>query len=306
MPGGFEFPFTGVDVWLARPAEWTGVPPQNWDRTASLTGCARLKPGVTVQQAAAELAVLNDQYVASNGALPDAKAGSAMRVEKLADAVVTPVRRMLWVLLGAVGLVLLIACANLAGLMLARATSRSREFAIRSALGAGRSRLIMQSLTESMLLSLVGAALGLGLASVMLAGITQQNAVPLPRVGEIRLDAFVLAFTLIVALVTGLFVGLFPSVRVSRPILVQALREHGATVSPPRRRWSKLSSRGLLVVCSNRVVYYSVDRCGTPDQEFHPPAARRPGFSAGECSDDADHAATGSLQQRSEDHSILR
>jgi predicted permease len=247
-PRRFEFPFTGVDVWLTRPGEWSGAPPQAWDRTASLTGFARLKLSVTLQQAAAELAVLNDQYVASNRALPDAKTGSTMRVERLADAVVTPVRRMLWILFGAVGFVLLIACANLASLMLARATSRSREFAIRSALGAGRNRLIMQTLVESMLLAMVGAALGLGLALTALVGITQQHAVPLPRVGEIRLDAYVLSFTLVVTVLTGLFVGILPSLWLSEPILTQRLREHGVMVSQHRRILNKISGHGLLVV----------------------------------------------------------
>lgn len=183
LPSEFEFPFAGVDAWLTRPAEWKEVRPQDWDRTATLTGFARLGPRVTVQRAAAELAVLNAQYVASSRAMPDAKAGSTMRVARLADVAVTPVRKMLWVLFGSVAFVLLIACANLASLMLARATSRSREFAIRSALGAGRGRLMAQSLTEGLLLALVGAILGLGLALVTLVGITHQRAVPLPRAG---------------------------------------------------------------------------------------------------------------------------
>lgn len=252
IPSGFEFPFAGVDVWLPRPGEWKEVRTQDWDRTASLTGFARLRPSVSVEQAAAELAVLNGQYVAANGAFPDAKAGARMRVERLADAAVTPVRAMLWILFGAVGFVLLIACANLASLMLARATSRSREFAIRSALGAGRGRLMTQSLTESILLALAGAGLGLGLAAASLAEVTRQNAVPLPRVGEIRLDGFVLAFTLIVAISTGVLVGILPSLRASQPILVQALREHGVRMSQPPGVWAKVSPlvspRGLLVV----------------------------------------------------------
>jgi putative ABC transport system permease protein len=248
IPSGFEFPFAGVDVWLPRPEEWKEVRAQDWDRTASLTGFARLRPGVSIEQAATELAVLNDQYVAANGAFPDAQAGARMRVERLADAVVTPVRAMLWILLGAVGFVLLIACANLASLMLARATSRSREFAIRSALGAGRGRLMTQSLTESILLALAGAGLGLGLAAATLAEVPRQNAVPLPRVGEIRLDGFVLAFTFIVAISTGVLVGILPSLRASQPILVQALREHGVRMSQPPGLWAKVSSRSLLVV----------------------------------------------------------
>jgi putative ABC transport system permease protein len=248
MPAGFEFPFTGVDIWLPRPAEWTGVPAQNWDRTASLTGFARLRPGVTVPQAAAELAVLNDQYVAANSALPDAKTGARMRVERLADAVVTPVRSMLWILFGAVGLVLLTACANLASLMVGRSMSRSREFAIRAALGAGRSRLIMQSLSESLLLAMAGAAVGLSLASAILTVITHQSAVALPRTGEIRLDGLVLAFTGVVAGLTGILVGLLPSLRAWQPGLVQALRGHGATVGRARRSSGTISSRGVPVI----------------------------------------------------------
>jgi putative ABC transport system permease protein len=248
MPAGFEFPFSGIDVWLTRPAEWTQIAAQNWDRTASLTGFARLKPGVSVQQALAELAVLNQQYVASNAALPDAKAGATVHVERLADALVGPVRTMLWILFGTVAFVLLIACANLASLMLARATFRKREFAIRAALGAGRARLMIQSLMESILLSLAGAALGVGLASMILTGIRHQSAFALPRASEIQLDGVVFVFALIIAVVAGALAGAIPLIRVGQQGLVQALREHGATVNPSRRIWSGLTSRGLLVV----------------------------------------------------------
>jgi putative ABC transport system permease protein len=248
MPRGFEFPYAGVDIWLTRPAEWAGVPAQNWDRTASLTGFARLGPGVSVQQASAELAVLNQQYMVANSALPDAKAGARMRVDRLADVVVTPVRTMLWILFGAIGFVLLIACANLASLMLARAMSRSREFAIRAALGASRRRLIMQSLTESMLLALMGATVGLSLALLILKSVTHETVVALPRVGEIRLDGFVLAFTLLISAVTGVLVGLLPSLSVSQPTLILALRGHGTIINRARRWGGCISSRGLPVI----------------------------------------------------------
>jgi putative ABC transport system permease protein len=249
MPARFEFPFAGIDVWVTRPAEWTGVSQQDWDRTASLTGFARLRNGITLQQAAAELAVLNRQYVAANPALPDAKSESAMRVERLADVLAAPVRGPLEILFGAAAFVLLIACANLAGLMLARAASRRREFAIRSALGAGRGRLAMQSLAESMLLSLTGAALGLGVAEAITLGMTRQTAFPLPRTGEIRLDAWVLLLTLIVTGLTGVLLGVLPSARVAQPELAEALREHGATGTPSRRVWGRIRGRDLLVVC---------------------------------------------------------
>lgn len=251
LPVSFQFPFAGVDVWLTRPSEWPGVPSHSWGRTASLTGFARLKANIGTQQAAAEINLLNKQYIAANGGMPDAKAGATMRMEKFADVLVMNVRRMLWMLFGAVGFVLLIACASVASLMLARAASRSREFAIRSALGAARGRLVTQILAESLLLAFAGGALGVCLAAWILRAITQMSAFDLPRAAEIRLDGVVLGFTMAISVLTGVLFGLFPSLRASRPDLANALRDRAQASSASGRRWlssNKLTTRGLLVV----------------------------------------------------------
>jgi putative ABC transport system permease protein len=172
-------------------------------------------------------------------------------VVSLRDQLVANVRTMLWTLFGAVGFVLLIACANVASLLLARAASRSREFAVRAALGAARSRLIRQLLAESLVLATLGGALGVLLAQWSLRAITRVTVLPLPRAGEIRLDGMVLGFTVALSIATGVLFGLFPSLAMSRPDLAGVLRESGAAAGrglSSRGGVFGVSARGLLVV----------------------------------------------------------
>src|SRR5262245_56218713 len=159
LPTGFQFPFPGLDVWVTRPSEWSVIPPRGRLLSPILSVFGRLKPQVDVEQASAELAVLNRQYATAHPGVLDSKPNSIERVRPLKDELVVNVRSLLWMIFGAVGFVLLIACANVAGLLLARATSRSREFAVRAALGAGRGRLIAQLLGEGVLLACAGGAL---------------------------------------------------------------------------------------------------------------------------------------------------
>jgi len=252
LPSGFDFPFAGADVWITRPAENVNA------ASTMLQMFARLKPGVGIPQASAELAVLNQQYRAAHpGALDakadaraDAKPDTNARVVPLKDDLVSGVRSRLWVLAGAVGFVLLIACANVAGLLVARATARSREFAVRAALGAPRLRLIRQLLVESVLVASAGGALGLLLANWSLRWIATATALELPRTGEIHVDAIVLGFTAAISIATGLLFGLIPALGASRPDLAAVLRASGeAAAASGRRRFGLgLSARGVLVI----------------------------------------------------------
>jgi putative ABC transport system permease protein len=247
LPPGFDFPFAGADVWVTRPAENVNA------ASTMLQMFARLKPGVSIPQATAELAVLNQHYRAAHpGALDakiDAKTDANARVVPLKDDLVSGVSARLWVLAGAVGFVLLIACANVAGLLLARATARSREFAVRAALGAARLRLIRQLLVESVLIAAAGGAAGLLLANWTLRWIASSTALELPRAGEIRLDWIVLGFIAGLSLATGVLFGLVPSLGASRPDLAAVLRASGEAAASSRRRLAfGLSARGVLVV----------------------------------------------------------
>ncbi len=162
----------------------------------------------------------------------DAKPNQSARVKPLKEGLVSNVRSKLWMLFGAVGFVLLIACANVASLLLARATSRAREFAIRAAIGAGRARLVGQLLTESILLAFVGGALGVLLAKWSLRGLAGSTTLDLPRAGEIRLDSMVLVFSVALSIFTGVLFGLVPSLSASRPDVAGVLRGSDNRAAP--------------------------------------------------------------------------
>ena len=197
----------------------------------------KLKTGVSLAEARSDMELvgkhLADAYPASNG-------GLGIVLFPLKEDRVGDVRPMLFVLLGAVGFVLLIACANVANLLLARSTGRTREFAIRAALGAGQARVVRQLLTESVLLALAGGAIGLAFAHWGLEAVLAALPKALPRTDEIALDWHVLAFTLGVALVTGILFGLAPALRMFKPNLQDTLKEGGRGGSGERHRTQKI------------------------------------------------------------------
>jgi len=187
---------------------------------------AMLKPGVTLVQANAQMKLAAAEF---HRLYPESDPKGGFAVEPLRDSIVNDVRTSLLVLLGAVGMVLLIACANVANLLLVRATGRKREFAIRSALGASRARIVRQLLTESVLLAVAGGVLGLVLGFLGVRALLAISPAGLPRIGEdgsaVGLDWRVLAFTLGVSLLTGIVFGLFPAFAASRTDLNSSLKE---------------------------------------------------------------------------------
>lgn len=236
LPPSFRFvesQFRPVEIELWRPNPFRQDPPTQ--RTIHrLLAIARLKPGVTTQQAQVEM----DRIAGGLGqAYPDTNKNWGVTVWPLADDLVFQVRPALLILAGAVVFVLLIACANVASLLLARAAARQREVAVRSALGAGRMRLVRQFLTEAVLVSLVGAALGVLLARWAVPSLVALSPASLPRAAEIAVDERVLGFTLLVAVLTGLLFGLAPAVLGSRPNLNESLKEARRVAAPVFPRW---------------------------------------------------------------------
>jgi predicted permease len=197
------------------------------------TAVGRLKPGVTLEQARADMDGITRNLAA---AYPEANTGTSSNLVPLKQDIVGNVRPFLLVLLGAVGFVLLIACANVANLLLARATGRAREFAIRAAVGAGQSRIVRQLLTESVLLALGGGVLGIGLAHWGERAVLAAVPAALPRAEEIHLDARVLLFTLAISLLAGILFGLVPALKTFRPDLHGALKEGGRGASGSHHR----------------------------------------------------------------------
>ncbi|HEX8088165.1 MAG TPA: ABC transporter permease [Blastocatellia bacterium] len=185
---------------------------------------ARLKPGATLEGARSEMSAIAARIEQEN---PSTNKGVGVTLIPLHDYVVGDVRAAVYILFGAVGLVLLIACANVANLMLARAASRSKEIAIRTALGAGRGRIIRQLLTESLLLAITGGALGLLLAFWMTDLLVAFSPEGTPRTDEIAIDGRVLVFSLATAILTGIVFGLVPALQASKPDLNTSLKEGG-------------------------------------------------------------------------------
>ena len=246
MPPDFQFGREfGQIIELYSPIAFT---PQQLDtarwRNEFLFVIAKLKPAVTIEQAQAEMdtiaANVREQYFGGGDANDPSSWGLLLR--SVRENVVGEIRPALLVLLAAVAFVLLIACANVANLLLARAALRHKEIAIRSALGAGRGRVIRQLLTESVLLALVGGGVGLALAYWGISALLSLNKDGIPRSNEIGLDARVLFFTLGVSLLTGVLFGLFPAWQTSKTDLHAVLKEGGRSGSARR------SVRGLFVV----------------------------------------------------------
>jgi len=269
LPGDLPL-FSDAELWIPAPFENSGMSSR---RGHFLRVVGLLRPGVDLKQAQADLDTIAARLAA---AYPDTNKGWSSRLMPLRTVLVGDVRPALLVILGAVALVLLIACANVASLLLARNTARRREIAVRIALGASRLRLIQQLLTESIVLSLAGGAVGILLANWGVAVLKRMGPESLPRLNEVSVSGGVLAFTAGVAIFTGVLFGLGPAVEAGRRDLTQGLRE-GAGSGDSR---SKHRAHNALVVAEVALALVVLIASGLLLNSFWRIIHVRPGFDA--------------------------
>ncbi len=260
------------DVYLPFQAD-----PNSTNQGHFFQAAARLKPGVSLNQAKAALALAGQEFKRRYPGAMDRN--MTFSAEPMQQLLVRNVRSALYVLLAAVGCVLLIACANVASLLLARATGRAREIAIRSALGSGRGRIVRQLLTESVLLSVMGGVLGLVIGAIGVRALLAVNPGNIPRIGPegaaVSLDWRVLVFTLALSVVTGILFGLFPAMQGSRTDLNVTLKETGSRTGSGFRQ---KKARGLLVVVEMALAIVLLVGAGLLIRTFSALRSVAPGF----------------------------
>ncbi len=270
MPEGFAYPSDRV-LWV--PMEHTRSYLTEERAAWYLRAVGRAKPGVPLERVAAEVETIGAQLARE---YPDKNDGVGFRAVPLLESMVGDIRKAVLVLLGAVGFVLLIACANVANLLLARAAAREGEIAVRRALGAGRARLVRQLLTESVILSVIGGALGLLLAIWGVELLVSLTPLGIPRLDNVRIDSTVALFTFGLSIVTGIVFGLVPAFQSTSRGLVQALKEGGRSAQIGR---AGARLRGVLVVAEMSLAVVLLTGAGLLLRSFTKLAGVDPGFS---------------------------
>jgi putative ABC transport system permease protein len=275
LPQGFDYPLK-AEMWQPLAFGPQDLTPDNRGNHGYLV-LGRVRAGLTIEQARLDMESASQKMMTQNPNYPYARFNFTFLLVPLLEQTVGDVQAALWVLCGAVGFVLLIACVNIASLMLGRGSAREREMAIRTALGAARSRLVRQLLTESLLLAGLGGLAGLILAPFALREIVQAGKVALPRMANVKIDGRVLLFTIVITFLSGIIFGLLPAWQSARGTPYAGLKEGGPTSS---ESGSSGRIRQVLVVCETALSVVLLVGAGLLMHSFLRVLGVDPGFHA--------------------------